>query len=49
MHQYLYGVPENYICMNFLDTLHCIRVPEFSIIFKIGANKHFVDNRIHVL
>ena len=34
---------------HFLYTFHCIRIPDFTSIFKLGANKHFVGNRFHVL
>ena len=27
---------------NFMNTFHCIRIPDFTSIFKLGANKHFV-------
>ena len=29
---------------NFLNTFHCIRIPDFTSIFKLGANKHFEGN-----
>ena len=34
---------------NFINAFNCIRVPDFTSIFKLGANKHFVDNGFHVL
>ena len=34
---------------NFMNTFHCIRIPDFTSILNMGANKHFVGNRFHVL
>ena len=34
---------------NFLNTFHCIRAPDFTSIFKLGTNMHFVGNRFHIL
>ena len=34
---------------NFLSTFYCIWVPDFTSIFKMGVNKHFVGNGFHVL
>ena len=34
---------------HFFNTCHCIRIPNFTSILKLGANKHFVGNRFHAL
>ena len=33
---------------NFLNTFHCIQDPDFTSIFKLGVNKHFVGNRLNI-
>ena len=34
---------------NFLNTIHCIRLPDITSVFKLGATNHFVGNKFNVL